>query len=89
MPIPDLVVKQWSHQDPAFGKTCVNCGKLNHVAAMCRGKKTVETPQSVRAIAEEASDEDEVFQTQKVGTANSLDDPQLVTLKLESDNYLR
>ena len=74
---------------PAFGKTCVNCGKLNHFTAMCRGKKTMETPQSVRAIAEEASDEDEVNQTQKVGTANSLDDPQLVTLKLESGNYLR
>ena len=49
----------------------------------------METPQSVRTIAEEASDQDEVFQTQKVGTANSLDDSKLVTLKLESGNYLR
>ena len=44
--------------------------------------------QMIRAIVEETSDEDEVFCTQEIA-ANSLDDSQIVTLKLESGNYLR
>lgn len=66
---------------PAFGKTCNKCNKKNHFAAKCRSK----LPQKVvRTIAVDEESE-EVFQA---GQGN-LDDTQLVTLKLESGNYLR
>ncbi len=60
---------------PAIGKMCNKCNKKNHFAAKCRSKH------SVKAVA----DQDEVYQT---GSSN-LDDTQLVTLKLDSGNYLR
>ena len=64
---------------PALGKTCNKCNKRNHFAAKCRSQR------SVKAVAAD-EDKDEVFQT---GPAGNLDDTQLITLKLESGNYLR
>ena len=66
---------------PAFGKTCNKCRKPNHFAAKCRSRPA----RSVRAI--EGDDGEEVFQT--AVSAVGVDDSQFVTLKLESDNYLR
>ncbi len=60
---------------PAIGKMCNKCNKNNHFAGKCRSKH------SVKAVA----DQDEVYRT---GSSN-LDDTQLVTLKLDSGNYLR
>ena len=76
-------------QCPAHGKTCNNCGKANHFAAKCRSKRSFPQQhqrQAVRTVAEVATEE--VFSTYEVATAN-LNDSQLVTLKLESGNYLR
>ena len=64
---------------PALGKTCNKCNKRNHFAAKCRSQR------SVKAVAAD-EDRDEVFQT---GSEGNLDDTQLITLKLESGNYLR
>ena len=61
---------------PALGKTC---NKRNYFATECRSQR------SVKAVAAD-EDRDEVFQT---GPAGNLDDTQLITLKLESGNYLR
>lgn len=69
---------------PAYGKTCNNCGKANHFAAKCRSKQN-SGPQ-VRMVAE--AETEEVYSTYEVA-AVKLDDSQLVTLKLESGNYLR
>ena len=69
---------------PAYGKVCNKCQKPNHFAAKCRSGKTKRTLKQVQAIDEDA---DEVYHTQ-VSVA-SLDDSQLVTLRLESGNYLR
>ena len=43
---------------PARGKTCNNCKKTNHFAAVCRGKKK-RTTTSVQAVEESDSDETE------------------------------
>ena len=68
-------------QCPAFGKVCNKCHKRNHFAAKCRSKQTTKTVKSV-------GDNEEIFQTQ-VSPETSTDNSQLVTLKLESGNYLR
>ena len=65
---------------PAFGKTCNKCHKPNHFAIKCRSK---QANRSVKAI----DDSEEIYQTQ-ISEIN-IDDSQLVTLKLESGNYLR
>ena len=67
---------------PAFGKTCNKCNKRNHFAAKCRSKPATK---GVKTVAVDEEDSDEIYQT---GQSN-LDDSQLVTLKLESGNYLR
>jgi transposase InsO family protein len=73
---------------PARGKTCNNCKKSNHFAAVCRGKKK-RTSGFVRAVEESDTDEtEELFVISDIA-AVTLDDAQLVTLKLESGNYLR
>ena len=65
---------------PAYGKTCIKCRKPNHFAAKCRGRVPPKTVKSV-------DDTDEIFQTQ--ASRGPLDDSQLVTLKLDTGNYLR
>lgn len=66
--------------------------KINHFAAMCRGKKK-RTTTLVRADEPEESDSDETGElyTYVIGdiAAVALDDSQHVTLRLESGNYLR
>ena len=70
---------------PAFGKKCLKCGKLSHFAAKCRSKKG-DNSKSVRAVKSDS--EPEVFYADMISASN-LDDSQLVTLKLESGNYLQ
>ena len=69
---------------PAFGKVCNKCGKPNHFAAQCRSN-TSESHKNVQAIDDDNGDE--VFPTQI--SAVVVDDSQLVTVRLESGNYLR
>ena len=64
---------------PAFGKVCNKCHKPNHFAIKCRSK---QAKKSVKAIDEGK----EIYQTQI--SEISIDDSQLVTLTLESGNYL-
>ena len=68
---------------PAFGKTCNRCHKPNHFAVKCRQNSQAA---SVKVVEEQNSDE-EVYHTSAL-TADA-DDTQLVTLKLESGNFLR
>ena len=65
---------------PAFGKVCNKCHKLNHFAIKCRSK---QTQRAVMAV----EDGEEIYQTQiaEIGIGIS----QVVTLRLESGNYLR
>ena len=74
----------------AYGKTCNSCGKMNHFAAVCRGKRNkAEHQKSVRCVNDPDSDElAELFTSHDVSTVD-LDDSQLVTVKLESGNWLR
>ena len=73
---------------PAHGKACRKCGKLNHFAAKCRSKKKDNSPRkAVRAVDNDES-EPEVYNAENISVVD-LDDSQLVTLKLESGNYLR
>ena len=65
---------------PAYGKVCRKCKKLNHFAVKCRSAKNKD----VKALEE---DGEETFPVQ-VATV-SLDDAQLVTLKLESGKCIR
>jgi hypothetical protein len=66
---------------------------MNHFAALCRGKK-IELPKKKRAppvrVVEESDNDEtkELFVISDIA-AVTLDDSQLVTLKLESGNYLR
>lgn len=71
---------------PAFDKKCLKCGNLSHLAAKCRSKKRDNNPTSVRAV--NSYSEPEVFYANMI-SAVDLDDSQLITLKLESGNYLR
>lgn len=71
---------------PAFGKKCLKCGKLSDFAAKCRSKKQDNNSTSVRAVNSDS--EPEVFYANVI-SAVDLDDSQLVTLKLESANYLQ
>ena len=68
---------------PAYGKTCSKCLKPNHFAVKCRSKNK-PTRRSVKAIDDDNAEE--VFSTQI--SAINLDDSQLVTLKLETGNFL-
>ena len=69
---------------PAFGKICNKCGKPNHFAALCRSNMS-GSHKSVQAIDDENGDE--VFPTEI--SAVGVDDSQLVTVRLDSGNYLR
>ena len=70
---------------PAFSKTCRKCQKPNHFALRCHSKtKTIQ--RYVRAIGNDELG-DEAFPMDV--SAVQLDDSQLVTLKLDSGNYLR
>ena len=68
---------------PTYGKTCTNCGRKNYVASKCK----IRTPTLKKSLhnANERDMTNEVFQT---GTAH-LDESELITLRLESGNYLR
>ncbi len=68
---------------PAFGKTCNKCHKLNHFAVKCRQKG----PSASIKQVEEQDSEDEVYHTSAL--AHDPDDSQLITLKLESGNFMR
>ena len=59
---------------------CNKCHKPNHFAIKCRSK---QVKRSVKAI----DDSKEIYQTQV--SEISIDNSQLVMLKLESGNYLR
>ena len=76
----------------ARGKTCNNCGRRNHFAALCRSGKRrgSHTTQSVKAVEQEicaGDDSDEIYVVRDIA-AVTLDDEQLVTLRLSSGNYL-
>ena len=77
----------------ARGKTCDNCGRRNHFAALCRSGKRrgPHATQSVKAVDQETGpgdDSDEIYVVSDIA-AVTLDDEQLVTLQLSSGNYLR
>ena len=77
----------------ASGKACGNCGRLNHFAAVYRSgkRRSSKMTQSVKAIDEEidpGEDSDEICVVRDVA-AVTLDDAQLVTLRLAFGNYLR
>ena len=67
---------------PAYMKECRQCGKLSHWARKCRSSKHSS---GVKAVKEEDLSEEECFGV----TSSELDDSQLITLMLESGNYLR
>ena len=73
---------------PAFGKRCNKCNKQNHFANVCFGSvlKASQRGNRVHYLEDEFSDE--VFGVEEI-SALTLDDSLLVTLKLESGNYLR
>ena len=68
---------------PAWGKTCVKCGKENHFARKC----PLSSTSNKVALLEEES-ELPVFQVFKV-SANQSPDSSLVTLKVLSGNFIR
>lgn len=65
---------------PALRKECLKCGKRNHFIAKCKSKE-------VKAADLEDEEASEMYQTDVA--AVELDDSQLVTLKLESGNFVR
>lgn len=69
---------------PAFGKICSKCKKPNQFAAKCRSS-TGSSHKTVQAVDDDNFDE--VFPTEI--SALGVDDSQLVTVQLESGNYLR
>jgi len=80
----------------ARGKTCNECGKANHFAVVCRSRTQPEKTNRharVKAIDEVDSDEDVeecyVIEDIVAVATTTLDDSQLITLKLESGNDLR
>ena len=86
----------WIHEANncfARGKTCGSCGKLNHFAAVCRSgkRRDPQNDSSVKAVEQEfgpGEDSDEIYVVSDIA-AVTLNDAQLMTLRLESGNYLR
>ena len=72
---------------PAFGKRCNKCNKQNHFANVCFGSVLMASQRGNRVHYLEDEFSDEVFGVEEI-SAVTLDDSQLVTLKLESGNYL-
>ena len=73
---------------PAFGKSCNKCGKKNHFANVCFGHAPKPTTRTNPVYCFEDELSDEVFGVEEI-SAVTLNDSQLVTLKLTSRNYLR
>ena len=74
---------------PAYGKTCTECSRLGHFASVCRAKQRKAGPdRSVRLVEGTDSENEELFTTHDVNIV-TLDDSQLVTLRLESGNWIR
>ena len=75
----------------ARGKLCNECGKLNHFASVCRsGKRCTGAQKDVKTAEELAEFDESDGEIYVIGeiSAVTLDDSQLVTVKLESGNYL-
>ena len=66
---------------PAFGKQCHQCRRMDHFAAKC---KSAVKERSVRVV--DAESDEEVFTLSGV---SKIDAAQIVTLQLDSGNYLR
>ena len=76
----------------ARGKLCNECGKLNHFASICRsGKRRTGAQKDVKTVEELAEVHESDGEVYVIGeiSAVTLDDSQLVTVKLESGNCLR
>ena len=73
---------------PAFGRSCNKCGKKNHFAHLCFGHAPKPTTRTHPVYCFEDELSDEVFRVEEI-SAVTLDDSQLVTLRLEFGNYLR
>ena len=73
---------------PAFGRSCNKCGKKNHFANLCFGHAPKPTTRTHPVYCFEDELSDEVFRVEEI-SAVTLDNSQLVTLRLESGNYLR
>ena len=76
----------------ARGKLCNECGKLNHFASVCRsGKRRTGAQKDVKTVEELAEFDESDGEIYVIGeiSAVTLDDSQLVTVKLESGNCLR
>ena len=68
--------------------SCNKCGKKNHFANVCFGHAPKPTTRTHPVYCFEDELSDEVFGVEGI-SAVTLDDSQLVTLKLESGNYVR
>ena len=66
---------------PAFGKQCHQCRRMDHFAVKC---KSAVKERSVRVV--DAESDEEVFTLSGV---SKIDAAQIVTLQLDSGNYLR
>ena len=65
---------------PAIEQECLKCGKRNHFASRCKSKEVKATD----------LEDDEAGEMNRIEVAAvKLDDSQLVTLKLESGNFIR
>ena len=69
-----------SESCPVLGKECLKCGKRNHFITKCKSKE-------VKVADLEDEEASEMYQTDVA--AVTLDDSQLITLKLGSGNFVR
>ena len=75
----------YQHQEssescPAIGQECLKCAKRNHFTSRCKSKE-------VKATDLEDDEAGEMYHIEVA--AVKLDDSQLVTLKLDSGNFIR
>ena len=68
---------------PAFGRSCNKCGKKNHFANVCFGHAPEPTTRTHPVYCFEYELSDKVFGVEEI-SAVTLDDSQLVSLKLDS-----